>query len=113
MVEERADRDPILRLAQPFGTLPELVALHARRAPASRAVVEGERSITWQELDALASRVAARLQQEGVKARDVVAICASTSIEYVVVFVGALRAGVTVAPRSEEHTSELQSQSNL
>ena len=93
-------------LAEPFGTLSELVSMHARRAPARRAVVEGERDIDWGGLDAAASRVAARLQQDGLGPREVVAICAPMSIEYVVVFVGALRAGLTVAPISPTLTPE-------
>ena len=97
---------PEARLAQTFGTLSELVAMHAKRAPARRAVVEGERHLDWGELDTAATRVAARLQQDGLQAREVIAICAPASIEYVVVFVGALRAGLTVAPISPTLTAE-------
>ena len=80
--------------------------MHARRAPARRAVVQGERNIEWGELDAASSRLAARLQHEGLGQRDAVAICAPASIEYLVIFIGALRAGLTVAPISPTLTSE-------
>jgi acyl-CoA synthetase (AMP-forming)/AMP-acid ligase II len=94
------------RLAEPFGTLSELVSLHARLSPARRAVIEGDREIDWAGLDASSSRIAARLQQDGLHTPGVVAICAPMSIEYVLVFVGALRAGLTVAPISPALTAE-------
>jgi long-chain acyl-CoA synthetase len=46
----------------------------------------------------LVDRVAAALQRDDVKPRDVIAICASASVRYAAVFLGALRAGVAVAP---------------
>ena len=98
MVEERADRDPIARLAQPFGTLSELLALHAASAPRRDALVLGERRMDYGTLEATASRIAARLQDDGIARGGVVAICAPPSIEYLCVFAGALRAGAAVAP---------------
>src|SRR5208282_5804143 len=43
---------------------------------------------------------AAALQAEGFVPRDTIAICGAASIEYLVVFFGALRAGLAVAPLS-------------
>jgi acyl-CoA synthetase (AMP-forming)/AMP-acid ligase II len=51
-------------------------------------------------------RVAAALQSEGVAPGSCVAICAATSIEYACVFLGALRAGVAVAPIAPSSTAE-------
>jgi long-chain acyl-CoA synthetase len=82
----------------PFRAIAQLVREHAAARPGGRAIVQGERSLTWLELDALADRVAASLQRDGLQPRDSIAICAANSIEYAAVFIGALRAGVAVAP---------------
>ncbi len=91
---------PEERLAQPFGTLPELIALHAARAPRHPAIVIDERSVDYASLDALATRIAARLHRDGLARGDAVAICAPTSADYLAIYIGALRAGVAVAPIS-------------
>ena len=88
---------PEERLAQPFGTLPDLLALQAARAPRHPALVHDGRRMDYGTLDEIASRIAARLQRDGVGRGDVVAICAEASIEYLAVFLGALRAGAAVA----------------
>ena len=82
----------------PLRDLPTLVADHARLRPLARAVIAGDRLLTWREFDALADRVAATLQQHGLGPGAVVAACAASSAEYLAVFVGALRAGLAVAP---------------
>jgi long-chain acyl-CoA synthetase len=88
-----------------FADLAGLVAEAARARPASWAVVEdGGRRFDYRRLDTLASQVAATLQHAGLAPGDVVAICASSSFEYVAVFVGALRAGIAVAPLSPSAT---------
>ncbi len=82
----------------PFRAIADLVREHAAARPRQRALVQGDRSVTWAQLDAMADRVAASLQRDGVKPRQSIAICSSNSLEYVAVFLGALRAGVAVAP---------------
>ncbi|WP_295645708.1 class I adenylate-forming enzyme family protein [uncultured Methylibium sp.] len=85
-------------LQRDFGTVAGLIGEHARRAPARRALVEGTRSVDYGQLDAMMDRVAASLQRDGLRPGDTVAICAAASLEYAAVFLGALRAGVVVAP---------------
>jgi acyl-CoA synthetase (AMP-forming)/AMP-acid ligase II len=85
-------------LAQAFGDFTALVRSHARERPRHVAVVHGERAATYAELDASIDRIAATLQREGVAPREAIAICAADCIEYVALFLGALRAGVAVAP---------------
>ena len=60
----------------------------------------------YRGLDLLMDRVAASLQRDDVRAGDTVAICASSSVEYAAVFLGALRAGVVVAPLAPSSTPE-------
>ncbi|WP_179405655.1 class I adenylate-forming enzyme family protein [Burkholderia guangdongensis] len=62
-------------------------------------VCDGE-TISYAALDAMIERFAHALQRDGIEPEDVVAICATGSIRYVVAFLGALRAGAAVAPLS-------------
>jgi acyl-CoA synthetase (AMP-forming)/AMP-acid ligase II len=93
-------------LQQPFVPLPDLIRKHARERPAHAALVQEERSLDYAGLDALMDRIAAALQRDGLKPKDAIAICAATSIEYAALFLGALRAGVAVAPLSPSATAE-------
>jgi acyl-CoA synthetase (AMP-forming)/AMP-acid ligase II len=81
-----------------FRDLPRLVAEHARAQPAAPALVCGPHALSWADFDAQVERVAASLQRDGLVPRQCVAICAASSIGYVVAFAGALRAGLAVAP---------------
>ena len=91
-------------LSEPFGSLPALIGLHAQHRPLNRAVVLGERSLSYAELASAMERVAARLQCAGLVPGDVIAVCAGTSIEYLLAYLGALRAGVVVAPLAPSAT---------
>ena len=91
---------------QPFGTSSDLIRYHARQQPQHAALIQGERMLDYAALDALIDRVAAALQRDGLQVGDVLAICAATSIEYALVFLGGLRAGVAVAPLAPSSTAE-------
>lgn len=91
-------------LAQDFRTLPKLIRLHAAQRPGHIALRQDARSLDYRGLDELADRIAASLQRERVKPKQAIAICAGTSIEYAAVFLGALRAGVAVAPLAPSST---------
>lgn len=82
----------------PFRTIPDVMREHAQARPQQVALRQGERSLSWGELDALMDRVAATLQAKGVQSRQSIAVCGHNAIDYAVVFLGALRAGVAVAP---------------
>ena len=88
--------------APPFTALPDLVRRHALEHPAQLALVQddgaGVNHLDFGTLDALVDRIAAALQRDGLVARDVVTVSAANSIEYVALFLGALRAGACVAP---------------
>jgi adenosylmethionine-8-amino-7-oxononanoate transaminase len=84
--------------ALPFRAISDLVREHAAARPQQRALVQGERSVTWAQLNAMADRVAASLQRDGLKPTQSIAICGTNSLEYAAVFIGGLRAGAAVAP---------------
>jgi len=85
-------------LEEAFGDYAGLVRRHARERPAHPAILMVGRTVTYGELDTAMDRVAATLQAKGGAAREPVAICAATSVEYVIAFLGALRAGMAAAP---------------
>jgi len=93
-------------MAEDFGTLSDLVAAHGQERPGHVALVDGERTIGYGDLNVLVDRIAAGLQREGVGPREAVAICATTSLEYAAVFLGALRAGAAAAPLAPSSSPE-------
>ncbi len=93
-------------LEQEFGSIPALIHLHAKARPDHPALIQGERQLEYGALDLLMDRVAASLQRDDLRPQDTIAICAGTSIEYAATFLGALRAGVAVAPLAPSSTPE-------
>jgi len=88
-----------------FGTLSDLIGAHAQQRPGHAALVHDDRTVSYAELDGLMDRVACALQRDGFRPQESIAICAYTSIEYAVVFLGALRAGMVVAPLAPSCTA--------
>jgi acyl-CoA synthetase (AMP-forming)/AMP-acid ligase II len=85
-------------LARPFGSIPALVHVTAAERPTQPALILDGHTLSYAGLDALIGRVANSLQREGLKQGQAVAACASTSIEYVALFLGVLRAGGLMTP---------------
>lgn len=81
-----------------FGTIANLIRQHALNAPGRTVLIEGSRHLDYGTLNTLMDRVASALQRDGLQVGDAIAVCAGMSIEYAAVFLGALRAGVVVAP---------------
>lgn len=81
-----------------FGAITDLIRQHALHSPLQRALVQGERNLDYAALEMLMDRTACALQRDGFCPGDAIAICAGMSIEYVAIFLGALRAGIAVAP---------------
>ncbi|MCZ8253364.1 MAG: class I adenylate-forming enzyme family protein [Hylemonella sp.] len=93
-------------LSAPFGTIAALIRRHAQEAPQRRALQQEGQALDYAALDALMDRVAAALQRDGVHPGEAVAICAATSLAYAVTYLGALRAGVVVAPLAPGSTPD-------
>ena len=89
-----------------FQAIADLIRQHARARPTRPALVQGEQRQTYAALDALMDRIAASLQRDGLRPGDVIAVCAGATPRYAAVFLGALRAGVVVAPLSPSVTAE-------
>ena len=100
-----SDTNAIASPLPPFISLSDLIAEHAQRAPQSPALNDGKLALNYAELNALMDRVAASLQRDGLRLGDVISLCAAASVRYAVVFLGALRAGVVVAPLAPSSTA--------
>ena len=89
-----------------FGVIADQVRAHAKRDPNHLALVDKTASVTYAQLDAMMDRVAAALKRDGIKPQQAIAICAYSSVHYAAIFLGALRAGVVVAPLAPGSTPE-------
>jgi acyl-CoA synthetase (AMP-forming)/AMP-acid ligase II len=87
-----------------FITLPDLIHGTAQSRPDQVALIDGERRISYRDLDTMIDAVAAALQGAGLQPRDAISICGYSSLEYVAAFLGALRAGIAVAPLAPSST---------
>ena len=103
---EAIDQEIRRYVERPFGLFAELVRMQARAHPGKAALVCGQDTLTYAQLDERADRVANGLQRDGVGKGAVAAICASTSIVYVTTFLGVLRSGAAVSPLSPSATPE-------
>lgn len=82
----------------PFVPMGALVAGHVRDRGHAPALTVGEVTWSWAELVGRSARVAQALRREGLAPGDVVAVLAATHPDYVALWLGALMAGVAVAP---------------
>jgi acyl-CoA synthetase (AMP-forming)/AMP-acid ligase II len=92
--------------APPIGFLPDYLRELGRTLPDQVALIHRDQTLTYAELDVLMDRVAAACQRDGLKSGQAVAICALSSIPYVAVYMGALRAGLAAAPLAPSSTAD-------
>jgi acyl-CoA synthetase (AMP-forming)/AMP-acid ligase II len=81
-----------------FGTLDQIARRNALRFPDKPALVMGERSISWKELDQRVDRIASALLARGLKRGDMVAVLLANCPEFVELYFGIARAGMVVTP---------------
>lgn len=79
-------------------TLPDLIAQAASWHAKARAVVDVRRSLTYEQLMAMAEAVAGRLCRAGVRRGDRVAVAADKRVETVAAMLGVMRAGAAFVP---------------
>lgn len=93
-------------LTQPFATLPDLIAAHARERGDKAAIIHGDASLTYGQLDARMDAIAAALQRDGLRHGQAVAIVGAMSLDYAALFLGAIRAGGAPAPVAPSSTGD-------
>ena len=92
--------------AYPATTLVDLVEEVAARQPDAVAVVDGERTLTYAELDAATRTQAARLVAAGAGRGSLVALLAGRSADALVAQLAVLRAGAAYLPLDPGHPPE-------
>jgi acyl-CoA synthetase (AMP-forming)/AMP-acid ligase II len=93
-------------LAPDFQLIVDRIRQHALERPNHPAFVQDERQVTYGQAVAMMDRIGAALQRDKVAQRSAIAICAATSIEYALLFLGALSVGVVAAPLAPSSTPE-------
>jgi amino acid adenylation domain-containing protein len=78
--------------------LHELLAASARRHPNRAAVEDGDRSLTYAELDATSNQLANLLLESGVERGDRVGLFLDKSLESIIGLYGAMKAGAAYVP---------------
>lgn len=94
------------RLAEPFGSFPDILMEWSRIKGDDLAIVDEKREVYWAELVGLVERLAARLVETGLQRGQSVAILGTSSVEYALVFLAAVRAGGVAAPLTTSASPE-------
>ncbi|HEY5822477.1 MAG TPA: AMP-binding protein [Propionibacteriaceae bacterium] len=92
-----------------FTNLADLVGHHSGRTPDLVALVQPgrtRRALTWAELERAVDALASGLSSLGLVAGHRVVICGANSIEFVVVYLAALRAGFVAVPVNPQLTDD-------
>ncbi|WP_343243644.1 non-ribosomal peptide synthase/polyketide synthase [Streptomyces sp. SID13726] len=87
-------------------TIADLLAKQAARTPDARALVFGERTLTYAELDAAVSRMARLLIERGAGPERVVALGLPRSLDMVVALFAVLRTGAAYLPLELDHPAD-------
>ncbi|WP_324615453.1 AMP-binding protein, partial [Streptomyces sp. NRRL S-920] len=87
-------------------SVPELFARQVERAPVALAVVDGERRLSYGELEKAAGRLAGYLAGLGVGRGDRVAVVMERSADLLVALLGVWRAGAAYVPVDPEYPAE-------
>ncbi|MBF6465944.1 amino acid adenylation domain-containing protein [Nocardia beijingensis] len=79
-------------------SIPQLFAAQVARTPDNRAVVAGDRSWSYREIDDMSSRLAHFLIMQGVQPGHLVGVLLPRSMHWIVTVLGVLKAGAAYVP---------------
>lgn len=92
--------------AYPAQCVHELFEMEAARHPTATAVVCGDETLTYGELDRRANRLAHDLRRRGVGPETRVGICLERRVELVIALLGTLKAGAAYVPLEPTYPAE-------
>ncbi|MGW7024540.1 amino acid adenylation domain-containing protein [Streptomyces decoyicus] len=92
--------------ALPPTTLIGPIEARAARTPGATALIHGDTSLSYAELNARANRLARHLQTLGARPGAVVAVSVPRSVELVVTLLAVLKAGAAYLPLDPDHPAE-------
>ncbi len=84
-------------------TVHELFAAQAARTPDAVALLYGEQSMTYRQLNERANQLAHGLRRRGVAPGTLVAVCVERGVDLIVAMLGILKAGGVYVPLDPEH----------
>lgn len=90
--------DPSALLDQPFGSFSALVSAWGECNGDQPALYDGQTTLSWRDTADRVERIAARLQADGLQRGQAVAILGTSSVNYALVYMAAIRAGGCAAP---------------
>ncbi|AGB20799.1 amino acid adenylation enzyme/thioester reductase family protein,thioester reductase-like protein [Mycobacterium sp. JS623] len=102
-LDEWGNRAALTRPAPSPRSIPELFAAQVDRAPDTVALVCGERSWTYRELDEASNRLANLLARNGAGAGEAVALLIQRSAEAIVAILAVLKTGAAYLPIDPAH----------
>ena len=97
--------EPMVGVAGDELTVGRVTRHYARIAPSKTALYDGERSVTYAELDRGADRIAGALLRRGAGPGDVVCAYLPNSIDYVLVVLAVARSGAIFSPINPRYKS--------
>jgi len=83
-----------------------LFEARVKEAPDRTALVFGERTVSYQDLDLRVRRLAARVRETGVQGNELIGVCVERSIEMVVAVLGVMKAGAAYVPLDPAYPAE-------
>ncbi len=81
-----------------YGAFPDIIAANAKRFAERLALRDEYQELTWAETGTRVERIAAALQDSGLEPGQAVAILGTSSADYALTFLAAVRAGGVAAP---------------
>lgn len=90
--------NPAAQLDAEFGSFPGLIAAWGAYRGDAEALFDGATSLSWRETADRVERIAARLQADGLERGQAVAILGTTTVNYALIYLAAIRAGGCAAP---------------
>lgn len=76
----------------------DILKRSAKRFPNKPALVEGERRVSYQELNKMVNKSARGFQSIGLEKGDHLALLSSNSIEFIITYFACAKAGITIVP---------------
>ncbi|MFE7118325.1 amino acid adenylation domain-containing protein, partial [Streptomyces sp. NPDC057654] len=90
----------------PPATVPQLFEDQVRRAPDTTALVFGDETLTYRELNARANRVARHLAAQGIGPESLVAVALPRSADLATALLGVLKSGAAYLPVDVTHPAD-------
>lgn len=98
--------DLFAELEAHLGSFPGIIAANAARFADRPALRDEHQELTWAEAGARIERIAAALQDSGLEQGQAVAILGTSSVQYALTFLAAVRAGGVAAPLTTSASAE-------